>query len=256
MDKSHPRFSHLLAHIEEKAFSYKVTSIPTLEGEFLWDQIRKNHYCNTIEIGCALGISSLYICDALSTSQQWSHTIIDPYQSTDWQSIGMQNLKNAGYIDHVRLIESLSEIALPRLLEEHNTFDFGFIDGWHTFDHTLVDFFYLNRIIRVGGMIVFDDVRYPSISRVVRYVSKYPNYEIVNADYGVTLGKKYKLMTYIIKIAHLVSKCFPRKLHSLFFSDVILSLHPINAVLLQRPRWAAFRKIADDTRDYRWYENF
>jgi len=39
--------------------------------------------------------------------------------------------------------------------------DFAFIDGAHTFDHVLVDFFYIDRMLNVGGIVAFDDVGFP-----------------------------------------------------------------------------------------------
>jgi len=33
--------------------------------------------------------------------------------------------------------------------------DFAFVDGWHTFDYTLIDFFYIDKILRSGGLVSF-----------------------------------------------------------------------------------------------------
>lgn len=256
MDKSHPRFIDKLESVEEQGFSYKKTSIPTPEGEFLSSQIREHNYTKTIEIGCALGISSLYICDALASFEDVSHTIVDPYQTAQWKSIGVNNLRKFEF-NFFSLIEEPSEIALPQLLKEKATFDFAFIDGWHTFDHTLVDFFYLNRLIRVGGMIVFDDVKYPSVSRVIRYVAKYPNYTLVTEKHGhKPTGLRQQLLKVSINGGHHVSKLLPSRIRRLFFSDSILSRHPINEMLLNRPRWVAFYKIEEDHRAFNWYEDF
>ncbi len=257
MDKSHPRFMNKLENVEDQGFFYKKTSIPTQEGEFLWSQIREHTYTKTIEIGCALGIASLYICDALSGFESASHTIIDPYQSTEWKNIGIKNLKKFGF-NSFKLIEEPSEIALPQLLRQKATYDFAFIDGWHTFDHTLVDFFYLNRLVGVGGMIVFDDARYSSVSRVLRYVAKYPNYTLVPDErfFHKPEGLRKQLLKMSIQGGYYVGKLFPSRIRRLFFSDDILSRHPINNLLLNRPRWAAFYKTDEDHRDFNWYEDF
>lgn len=42
------------------------SSISHDEGEFIWRLIRDNAIDRSIEVGCAFGVSSLYICDALS----------------------------------------------------------------------------------------------------------------------------------------------------------------------------------------------
>jgi len=35
--------------------------------------------------------------------------------------------------------------VLPRLLESGKKIDFAYIDGWHTFDYTLLDWCYIDR---------------------------------------------------------------------------------------------------------------
>lgn len=44
-------------------------------------------------------------------------------------------------------------------------FDFGYIDGFHTFDHTMIDLFYVSGMIRVGAFIAADDVNMPAVNR-------------------------------------------------------------------------------------------
>jgi len=52
------------------------------------------------------------------------------------------------------------------------------IDGFHTFDHALVDFFYVNKMLDVGGVVIFDDVNMPSIARLIAHVTTYPSYRV------------------------------------------------------------------------------
>ena len=60
--------------------------------------------------------------------------------------------------DFIIFKEELSEIALPSLLKEkEGRFDLIFIDGLHSYDQVMLDFYYANRLIRIGGFIVFDD---------------------------------------------------------------------------------------------------
>lgn len=126
---------------DEHGKEYPLTShTDENEKEFLRNIFRENNYSKTIEIGCAYGISSLIICSAIAAQPQKQHTIIDPFQRATWKNIGVLNLERAGY-NFFELIEKRSEIALPQLLEAGREYDFGFIDGWHTFDHTLIDFF-------------------------------------------------------------------------------------------------------------------
>src|SRR5262249_46370140 len=72
-----------------------------------------------------------------------------------------------------------SQAVLPQLAAKGYRIQFAFIDGWHTFDHALIDFFYLDQMMENGGVIVFDDVGYPAINAVVRFVLANREYELV-----------------------------------------------------------------------------
>jgi hypothetical protein len=60
--------------------------------------------------------------------------------------------------------------ALAEIERSGQRVDFAFIDGWHTFDFALVDFFFIDRISSVGGVVVFDDANWPAIRKVCRFV--------------------------------------------------------------------------------------
>jgi predicted O-methyltransferase YrrM len=159
------------------------SAIDENEGRAIYELIKDQEISVSMEVGCAYGISSLYICDALSSHQSPQHTIIDPNQSTQWRGIGISNLRRAGF-SFFSLIEKPSEIALPELLADGKKFQFILIDGWHTFDHTLLDFFYANRLLEDGGFVAIDDAGFPGIRKVISYASKYPNYRIYKAVNG------------------------------------------------------------------------
>lgn len=59
---------------------------------------------------------------------------------------------------------------LPKLVDEGTRIQFDFVDGWHTFDHTLVDFFYLDMMMDVGGVMILDDVGYPGLKRLAEFI--------------------------------------------------------------------------------------
>ncbi len=53
----------------------------------------------------------------------------------------------------VSIYRRLSEICLPQLLQQELRFDFAYVDGWHTFDHVMMEFFYINRMLDEGGVV-------------------------------------------------------------------------------------------------------
>ena len=124
------------------------SSISASEGQFLQKLVRQLNPTISLEVGLAYGISALFICDALNAHNGTHHIVIDPNQSSrehpwGWGGIGIANLRRAGYGDIVRLIEAPSYRALAELEGSGQRIDFAFIDGMHTFDFTLVDFFSL-----------------------------------------------------------------------------------------------------------------
>jgi predicted O-methyltransferase YrrM len=228
------------------------SNIDQKEGEFIQSSIRDTNSKKTIEIGCAQGISSMFICEAIGDDIGAHHTIIDPYQTTEWESIGVKNLRSNGF-SNFELIEQPSEIALPQLLSEGKLYDFAFIDGWHTFDHTLLDFFYLNRMLRVGGILIVDDVGLPSVNRVLRYILKYPSYQFYGNSGKIKQSGARRISNTIQSIISPLSRIFSEKVASEIFSDSIVNR---KLSLKLRSSMVAIRKISEDERPWHWYNNF
>ena len=163
--------------------------INTEEGYFIQDVIRKLRPKVSLEIGMLHGVSSLFICDALSEVGASKHIVIDPHQnalnrdeyltsdtSPGRPPSGMTNISRAGYSQMVRLIAEPSYQALPALVADGCRVDFAFIDGWHTFDYAFIDFFYSDKLLNVGGVIVFDDMFMPAVQKLCRYVETNRHY--------------------------------------------------------------------------------
>ncbi|MEO5892451.1 MAG: class I SAM-dependent methyltransferase [Ferruginibacter sp.] len=224
------------------------SNIDLEEGHFLQKIIQQNSYKKSIEIGCAYGISSLFICSAIQT-QNGSHVIIDPFQASQWSNIGIHQLEKSGF-HNFQLIEKVSELALPELLQTGETFDFAFIDGWHTFDHTLLDMYYLNRLLKVGGTMVIDDVGMQGVEKAVNYFLNYQAYEFAG---GVSLNQspgRNRFDKYMIKpLRHLV-KLLPPKVREEIFSGKIVR-KPVSGYSM-----VALKKITADDRPWNWYTPF
>jgi predicted O-methyltransferase YrrM len=228
-------------------------SVDQDEGEFINKQILNIKAKKSIEIGCAYGISSLFICRALSqVGDDVQHYIVDPNQTTEWKSIGINNLEVSGY-KFYRLFEEKSEIILPKLLSEDEKFDFAFIDGWHTFDHALIDFFYLNRMLKKNGVIVFDDCGMPGLNRLVRYISNYPCYRVIDAVKVSNYTISRKLLNLFKSGISLPLNLLPQKLmHEIFDDSVMRS----DKKLLLNSSMVAIKKVNDDERPWFWYNHF
>jgi len=233
--------------------SYELNSaISKAEGEFIFNLIKEHNCKTTIEVGCAYGISSLYICAALAennANKDCHHTILDPNYRTQWNGIGEANLQRAD-IDYFELQTEFSELALPKLLSEEKKYDLIFIDGFHTMDQTLLDIYYGNRLLKVGGIMVIDDVLIEPVNKAVRYLSNYPAYKNIG---GARVSKNiWKVYNLIIRGINLFSYLIP--LRKRLFSPEVINYSKFKEINFST--MLAFQKTSEDTRSWDWYEPF
>jgi predicted O-methyltransferase YrrM len=140
------------------------------DGDALHALVRDSAARRSLETGMAFGVATLAICQGLQENGGGHHTSVDPWQRQWYNGIGLTNVKRAGYESMHRFFGEPSYFALPRLLEAGERFDFVFIDGNHRFEYILLDFFYAQRMLDVGGRIVLHDVWLPSVRKVMTFV--------------------------------------------------------------------------------------
>jgi predicted O-methyltransferase YrrM len=146
-------------------------SVERAQGEALRDLAIAEGAQQTIEVGLALGISALFLCQAV-LERGGSHVAVDPFQRDSWDGAGLRTLREAGVEDMVEVIEQDSRLALPRLVDEGRRFDLAFIDGDHRFEGVFIDLYYMTRLVRPGGVVVLDDTWMPSVRMAVGYVER------------------------------------------------------------------------------------
>jgi predicted O-methyltransferase YrrM len=213
------------------------------EGMFLQRLAEEIKPDVSLEIGVAFGISSLFICEVLARIGAAKHIAIDlgPIQkrgseTLDRFGLGLFNLERCGYAHFVEPYAMPSEIALPDLLRHGQRIQFAFIDGWHSFDHALVDFFYVNKMLDVGGVVVFHDAAHPNIRKLVRHVLTYPAYFFYGA------AEKPKAV-------------FSSKRKGLE-KTIAYALFGLRQLYPDKPNCVALKKIAEDQREWTWFKDF
>jgi predicted O-methyltransferase YrrM len=144
------------------------SAINGAEGRTILAVLAKYNLRKCVEVGLAHGVSAFYILSNPDTTL----VSIDPYQNSQWRGRGVDLIRSFGFSARHKLHELKSYEALPRILvgKGEGSFDFVFIDGFHTFDYTLVDFFYSNLLLRIGGVIMIDDALHHGVAKCVRYI--------------------------------------------------------------------------------------
>jgi len=124
-----------------------------------------------IEIGLAYGSSALAIGEALCSTgpPNPSHIVIDPFQASAFDNVGLEALEAAGLMAQTTFFEEPSSSVLPRVLGEGFTADAAFVDGSHRFHEVFVDLYFLRKLVRPGGLIILDDVEWPSVAAALHY---------------------------------------------------------------------------------------
>ena len=143
------------------------------EAEALRGWVSREGATRTVEVGLGYGVSALHVCEGLLGNAGGTtaarHVALDPHQATRFSDCGLQFLEEAGVLGMVEHHTEASEIALPRLLAEHRSFDLAFVDGNHRFDGVFVDLSYLGRLVGPGGVVFLDDYHLPGVARAASF---------------------------------------------------------------------------------------
>lgn len=89
----------------------------------------------------------------------------------------------------LEFVEGCSDDVLPKLDPDH--LDMAFIDGGHSFPIPVIDWHYVARRLRVGGILVLDDVPIPAVAVVFRAMLADPGWVLLElADHRAAAFRK------------------------------------------------------------------
>ena len=172
-------------------------------AEALYRHVRARKPRLAVEVGMANGISTLAILTALEANGGDGRLIsIDPNQSTQWRDCGRAAVQRAGLVARHRVIEQPDSLALPQLLAEHTRIDFGYIDGWHTFDYALVDFWYLDKMMPKDGVIAFNDCGWRAVEKAINFVLTHRRYREIDVGLPKSFERPAGVFDVLRKIKH------------------------------------------------------
>jgi predicted O-methyltransferase YrrM len=162
--------------------------IPNTYAEALYRTVLARKPAAILEIGLAYGLSALAMVRGLRDAGGTGKLIsLDPGQTQRYNRIGRLNVERAGYGHNHEVIEDFDYFALPMILRRGQKIDFAYIDGWHTFDYCLLDFFYCDKLLNPGGVVAFNDAGYRAVHKVIQFLKTHRRYREINvglpADY-------------------------------------------------------------------------
>ena len=104
-----------------------------------------NKKFNYLEIGTYEGLSLLYV--------------LHKYKKIKATGIDIINIlnKKVKSFKNLRMLKSDSIIALRKLNQKNQRFDYIYVDGFHHGEHTIVDAIESFKLLKYEGIIIFDD---------------------------------------------------------------------------------------------------
>lgn len=203
-------------------------------AEALYQHIRAQQPRLAVEVGMANAISTLAILTALEENGTEGRLIsIDPNQSTQWRDCGRASVARAGLGQRHQVVEKPDSLALPELLAADTRVDFGYIDGWHTFDYALVDFWYLDKMTAKDGVIAFNDCGWPAVEKTIRFVETHRRYRELDVGLPRTYARPVGLMDALRAVRHGRVGDWFRRREDRYFAKVEV----------WEPRWDFFAKF-------------
>ena len=155
----------------------------------------KDKPLNYLEVGVFEGLSLIWMLENVLTNPASSATAIDIFCG-DYEKTFYANLELSGFSDKVTTIKDYSQLALRGLPFE--SYDIIYIDGSHTKNDTLEDAVLSWRLVKKGGLIIFDDYRRQdpepkenpkfAIDGFARCFEDY--FEVVHNEYQLILRRK------------------------------------------------------------------
>jgi predicted O-methyltransferase YrrM len=142
-----------------------VQGIPYMDADrakVITDIILENRFQSLLELGFRHGVSTCYMAGALDELGSGNITTIDLVGAREINPNIDQMLDKVGLAKYVtvfyeptsyiwRMMKMLEESPLPR-------FDFCYVDGAHDWYTSGFAFFLVDRLLKPGGLIIFDDL--------------------------------------------------------------------------------------------------
>lgn len=138
-------------------------------GKLLYDFVSTSRVQNVLELGFAHGTSTCYLAAALHENGEGRVTTIDNQSAKGRNPDIFTLLERTSLQEYVRPIfaDTSYNWELMKVIEAHThngvcqpVFDFCFIDGAHTWEVDGLAFFLVEKLLKPGGWLLFDDLHW------------------------------------------------------------------------------------------------
>jgi predicted O-methyltransferase YrrM len=164
-------------------------------GYLAYRIIKDNNFSKVLEIGTGYGMSMLYMLEGLKNSKSEENkvlTSVDPYQSGNeinyfghsWENGALISAYKSGLKKYLEFYELPSSQVIPIFYREHRAFDLIFIHGTILFDYKMLDIFYANKLLAVGGIVMIGGTTFPSDIKTQEYIeNNYKNWKKIKNNF-------------------------------------------------------------------------
>jgi len=142
----------------------------------MWEQVFNSYQNieNILEIGCYEGRATVWLCEnvLINKTKNYQYDIVDTFKGSLDES-GMEGTKkrleeenfiennfnyNISFFPHINfnIYKGFSQYVLPTF-EIKEKYDFIYIDASHRADDTFVDVYFAHKLLKKGGILIFDD---------------------------------------------------------------------------------------------------
>lgn len=169
----------------------------------IWTRIFERYHSPTsiLEIGCYEGRATTWLCDNVIKGNRIDYDIIDTFGGS-LEECGMEQtkelLEKSNFIEdnfrhnisfhpnvNFTIHKGCSQLILPTL--KNKEFDFIYIDASHRADDTFVDAYFALKMLKKGGMIIFDDYLWKDPNNLHPVNSPQLGIEVFNTMYNEEL---------------------------------------------------------------------
>jgi predicted O-methyltransferase YrrM len=151
----------------------------TRQAAFLGTLIKREGLGDLLELGTFHGKSTAYMAAVLEALGRGRLVTIDRVNVNTKHPNVYEILAELGLSHRVQVYLEPRSLTwrLMRLIEEHRDpcFDFCYFDGGHSWDVTGYAFFLVDRLLKPGGWIIFDDLDW-TYERMIKPGEPLPNF--------------------------------------------------------------------------------